>query len=90
MAVDSQIPQEAGAKGRVKCTPLQGTEYANKCTPKPKYNNLEEWFQDVSRVGSFIPFGPSETRVSFPRPVVVPCLRCMLIIELFSFFFVEF
>jgi len=63
MAVDSQIPQEASGKGRVKCTPLQGTEYANRCTPKPKYNNLEEWFQEVSSADHSFPFA-SGNRVS--------------------------
>lgn len=51
MAVDSQTPQESGVKGRVNCTPLQGSEYAKRCAgvpPTAKYNNLEEWFQDVS------------------------------------------
>ena len=53
MAIDSQTPQECTPKGRVRCTPLQGTEYADRCAgipPAPTYNNLEEWFQDVSAV----------------------------------------
>lgn len=52
MAVGSQAPQEYSVKGRVKCTPLQGIEHANRRagvpSSTPKYNNLEEWFQDVS------------------------------------------
>jgi len=51
MAIDSQPPQESNAKGRVKCTPLRGNEYAERCagaTPTLKYNNLEEWLKDVS------------------------------------------
>jgi len=55
MTVDSQVTQEARAKGRVKCTPLKGTEFADRCAgvaPNPKYKNLEEWFQDVSRTES--------------------------------------
>ena len=85
MAVDSQLSQEAGAKGRVKCTPLQGTEYANK-TPKPKYSNLEEWFQDVSIADRSFPFR-RQTLFHYPL-AVVSCLRWMLIIEFLSF--VEF
>ena len=51
MAIDSQIPHESGVNGRVKCTPLQGTEYAKRCASLPPpsgYRNLEEWFEDVS------------------------------------------
>jgi len=73
MAVDSQVPQEASGKGRVRCTPLQGTEYTNRSTPKPKYNNLEEWFQDVSSVDYSFPL---HRKIGFRYPLeVVPCLR---------------
>lgn len=72
MAVGSQTPQESSAKGRVKCTPLQGTEYATKCAgvaPTPKYKNLEEWFQDVSEVHPF----SQETKCHriWPYPVFI-------------------
>ncbi|KAF9654042.1 hypothetical protein BDM02DRAFT_1186476 [Thelephora ganbajun] len=49
MTTDSQSSQEPSVKGKVKCTPLQGTEYAKRragVPPTLKYNNLEEWFQD--------------------------------------------
>lgn len=56
MTISSQTSQESSVRGKVKCTPLQGAEYLARCagaTPAPKYNNLEEWFQDVSVVYHF-------------------------------------
>ena len=51
MAFGSQTPQESSARGKARRTPLQGTEYTARGTGAPptlKYNNLEEWFQNVS------------------------------------------
>ena len=56
MAFGNQTPQESNARGRVKCTPLQGAEYAAKHaggSSTPGCGDLEEWFRRVSTVHLF-------------------------------------
>jgi hypothetical protein len=69
MAINSQTIQGSGVKGRVKCTPLQGTGVP----PAPKYNNLEEWFQDVSA---------DYPLLGKPDAVAFGGLRCLLMMIL--------
>jgi hypothetical protein len=47
----SQTPHESSVSGKVKCTPLQGTDYAKRCAsdpPSPNYRNLDQWLREVS------------------------------------------
>ena len=77
MAINSQTVQGSVVKGRVKCTPLQGTGVP----PPPKYNNLEEWFQDVS---ADYPLLGKPDAVAFGG---LQCLLMVILINLFVCFF---